>query len=442
MKIMERVLNRIVPDTEEQGRIERAVAALIARVEEIARQLQVGLKPLMVGSIAKGTHLKSPDIDLFLKFPVDFAKDEMENIDKAIGRAILDDPEERYAEHPYISGFWQGFRTDLVPCFEVLSGSGKISAVDRTPFHTDFIVKHMSPEKRDEVRLLKQFMKGISSYGAEAKVQGFSGYLCELLILKFESFEGVMASARKWALPMELWIEKKGAKEFEEAFIFIDPVDPGRNVASAVSSDKLNLFIDACRTFKERPSEKYFFPNEQEPWDDAKLAAAIQMHRGTVLVELPPLRVVDDVLWPQLRKTGRSIFETLEREGFKPRKITLQANSDMNLITVECQTAELSPTLMHLGPSEKSREAQNFLRKWSGKGISEPASRQGRWQVEIERELRTPKDVLLKRFKSVGVGKGFRKVEAPVIVSGEELMKPKYRRILTKHFDERKPWER
>jgi tRNA nucleotidyltransferase (CCA-adding enzyme) len=39
-----------------------------------------------------------------------------------------------------------------------------------------------------EVRLLKKFMKGTGVYGAEIKIGGFSGYLCELLILKYRSF--------------------------------------------------------------------------------------------------------------------------------------------------------------------------------------------------------------------------------------------------------------
>ena len=51
---------------------------------------------------------------------------------------------------------------------------------------------------RDEVRVLKKFMKGIDTYGAEIKVGGFSGMLCETLILNYGSFEDTIKSASDW----------------------------------------------------------------------------------------------------------------------------------------------------------------------------------------------------------------------------------------------------
>lgn len=228
MKIEKDVLDRIIPSAEEQGRIEAAVTDLMGRVNGIIRDRNLPIQPILVGSIAKGTHLTDPDIDLFLRFPSDVAKEEIGRIDKAIGREILNNPVERYAQHAYISGKWQGFKTDLVPCYDVPSGRGKISAVDRTPFHTEYIRKHLREKQKNEVRLLKCFSNGIGVYGAEAKIQGFSGYLCELLILKFASFSNLLAKAKKWKPPVECWLERKSEKQFDDEFVFVDPVDPGR----------------------------------------------------------------------------------------------------------------------------------------------------------------------------------------------------------------------
>ncbi|HDP96903.1 MAG TPA: CCA tRNA nucleotidyltransferase [Euryarchaeota archaeon] len=443
MKLNDIILSQIIPSSDEQERIDAAVRELVAKTSEIGQKLGAPFEPQLVGSVAKGTHLTRPDIDLFLKFPVGFSKEEMGEIDKSIGRAILDDPEERYAEHPYISGVWRGFRTDLVPCYTVSSGRGKISAVDRTPFHTSYIQGHLSESQRDEVRLLKQFMKGIGCYGAEAKVQGFSGYLCELIVLRFRNFDGSVKAASAWKPPILLDLGNKTRKRFDDPLTFVDPVDPGRNVASPVSREVLELFTEACEAFLDEPSDRFFFPVERKPWNEKALAEALAGNPGTVLVELPALDVVDDVLWPQLRKTGKSIAESLEREGFRPDRLTLRSENERNVVVVSCKVPELGPSMTHFGPPEKSSHAEIFVQKWKGSGKKPPEVEGGRWKVELKRQIRTPKDLLVKKFRNVRLGKGFRDIESPKVLDAGELMKNNrdYRRVLTEHFDKRRPWQ-
>ena len=443
MKLNDIILSQIIPSSDEQQRIDAAVRELIARTSEIGRKLGAPFEPQLVGSIAKGTHLRGPDIDLFLKFPVDFSKEEMGEIDKSIGRAILDDPEERYAEHPYISGFWKGFRTDLVPCYAVSSGIGKISAVDRTPFHTSYVQKHLSESQGDEVRLLKQFMKGIGCYGAEAKVQGFSGYLCELIVLRFRNFEGSLKDASAWKPPVLLDLGRKSGKSFDDPLVFVDPVDPGRNVASPVSREVLQLYIEACEVFLDERSDRFFFPAERKPWKEKALVEALANHPGTLLVELPSLDVVDDVLWPQLRKTGKSIAESLEREGFMPDRLTLRSEEERNIVIVSCKVPEIGPTMTHIGPPEKSAHAEKFIQKWKGSGNKPLAVEGGRWTVELKRQIRTPKELLIKKSSNVRLGKGFRDIESLKVLDAGELMErnENYRSVLTEHFDKRRPWQ-
>ena len=91
-----------------------------------------------------------------------------------------------------------GFEVDLVPCYALPDASRIRSAVDRTPFHTRFVLSSLDDVKRGQVLLLKQFMKGIGVYGAEAKVQGFSGYLTELLIIKYGDLLNVLRAASGW----------------------------------------------------------------------------------------------------------------------------------------------------------------------------------------------------------------------------------------------------
>jgi len=86
---------------------------------------------------------------------------------------------------------------DIVPCYDAKSGEWQ-SATDRTPYHTNYIRARLDKQLRGDVRLLKKFMQGIGVYGAEIKVGGFSGYLCELLIMKYGSFEATLHAFAKY----------------------------------------------------------------------------------------------------------------------------------------------------------------------------------------------------------------------------------------------------
>lgn len=98
-------------------------------------------------------------------------------------------------------------------------------------------------------------MKNQGIYGAEIRVEGFSGYLCELLITHYDSFINLVKEAAKWEIPTIIDVEsyhpkKDLTKVFTKApMIVIDPVDKSRNVAAVVSSTSLSIFIFACRQF-------------------------------------------------------------------------------------------------------------------------------------------------------------------------------------------------
>ena len=87
-------------------------------------------------------------------------------------------------------------RVNIVPCYKVALGEWK-SAADRSPYHTKYIISKLDDRLRLEARLFKKFVKASRVYGAEVRVQGFSGYVCEVLILKYGSFQSVLEVACK-----------------------------------------------------------------------------------------------------------------------------------------------------------------------------------------------------------------------------------------------------
>jgi len=192
-ELRELILRRIRPSVEE----ERLVEAFCRRVSgELSERLrEAGFKAVaeVHGSVAKGTWLSGErDLDIFILLDPGYERDVIPSVLEVVKRYLGSGWVEAYAEHPYLQARIDEFQVDFVPCFRIRPGEPLKSATDRTPLHTAYVREHLKPEQRDEVRLLKRFMKGIGVYGAELKVGGFSGYLCELLIIHYGSFEKLL----------------------------------------------------------------------------------------------------------------------------------------------------------------------------------------------------------------------------------------------------------
>ncbi|NOZ59966.1 MAG: CCA tRNA nucleotidyltransferase, partial [Euryarchaeota archaeon] len=314
MQVIEEVLSRIVPSPEEEARLREVEKELIARIDAAARQYDRRLYARLLGSASRGTWLRhQKDLDVFVFFPEGYSKQEMERIITRIAGEVLRRVEKRYAEHPYVRGEFMGYDVEVVPCYAIPEPKYLKSAVDRTPFHNDYVRKRISG-RENEVRLLKQFLKGIACYGAEAKVEGFSGYLCELLVIKFGSFLHVLWK-RGEVLSLRGDVDVKAVRrKFSSPLIFLDPVDESRNVAAALSLQKFSEFVHASKEFLEEPRLEFFFPRERQVRREE--VEELLRRRGTHLIalSLPTPEVVDDILYPQLRK-ARRFFEALLREG-------------------------------------------------------------------------------------------------------------------------------
>ncbi|MCI4373759.1 MAG: CCA tRNA nucleotidyltransferase, partial [Thermoplasmata archaeon] len=317
-----RISERISPTPEMQARVARVRVELVDRVRAAAEKRSSPLvRALVAGSAARGTYLSDRlDVDLFLLFPPDLTRDRLREEGLALGRAVLTDTETRYAEHPYLRGRYEGFNVDAVPGFAITDPSRPLSPVDRTPFHQEYLSSRETPELVAQVRLAKQFFRSLGVYGSESRTEGFSGYLVELLVLRFGGLQGLLGAARSWRIPVRIEEPARDPPRLpaEVALILADPVDAHRNVASALSRRNLALLILAAGAYLDAPAERWFEVSSPRPFPRADALSRVH-ERGThvAVVSLPRPDLVDDTLYPQVRKAERAIAEEVARSGFE-----------------------------------------------------------------------------------------------------------------------------
>lgn len=408
------VLRKVTPEEQERRRIEELAKRLKENILSASEPFNIEVDVRVEGSVAKNTWLsRDPDIDLFVQMPPTTPRKSLAEIGLKVARTATEGYKqvERYAEHPYLEAVVDETRVNIVPCYRVEQGEW-LSATDRTPFHTDYIKDRLKDEMKGEVRLLKKFMKGIDAYGAEIKVGGFSGYLCELLILHFESFKNTLKNFSHYKERMVIDVEgyyKNGEVEelFQDPLIVVDPVDQSRNVASAVKTQKLSTLIAAARSFFKNPSEQFFYPRETEVLSVRRLKQELS-NRGSavIFVTFGSFNAVPDVLWGQLYKSLRALHRYLEKRGFKVlRDVAWSDEKNLNVLIFELGQRSIPAVHKRFGPPlEKKEGCEKFLQKYMDNPvtISGPYIEGRRWVVEIQRVETDVVDLLNEQLKDGG----------------------------------------
>ncbi|HTW39384.1 MAG TPA: CCA tRNA nucleotidyltransferase [Thermoplasmata archaeon] len=405
---------RIDPTPEFLERVARVRVELVRRVNEAARGRSSPLvRALVAGSAARGTFLSDRlDVDLFMLFPPDLSRDRLREEGLALGRAVLSNPETRYAEHPYLRGEFEGFRVDAVPGFAITDPSSPLSPVDRTPFHQEYLTRRENVALVAQVRLAKQFLRTLGVYGSEAKTEGFSGYLVELLVLEFGSLRGMLRAARSWRLPVRLAAPGKEPPRLpaDVALILADPVDPHRNVASALSRRNLSTVVLAAGEYLAHPSAAWFEPRSRLPMPRSDAMERLSERASHVtVVRLPRPDLVDDTLYPQVRKAERAIAEELERSDFELLGSASATESEHVVIVLEVAHSHRSAVRPQDGPPPGLDRVGHFLGKWTAAEapvLQGPYVRpDGNLAVETRRPERDAESVVRSILPRLALGK-------------------------------------
>jgi tRNA nucleotidyltransferase (CCA-adding enzyme) len=459
------VLKRVNPSESERKKVLSLAKKLVEKVREEAEEKAVETEVRVEGSMAKNTWLRDcPEIDVFMRVPTTMPREAFGTVCLEIAKKATEGCRqiERFAEHPYLEAVTDDdVWVNVVPCYRVKPGEW-ISATDRTPFHTDYVQPLLDEQKGGEVRLLKRFMKGVDVYGAEIKVGGFSGYLCELLVLNYGSFVEVLRAAADWkektVIDYEGHYERKddAKKLFEEPFVMVDPVDKRRNVAAAVRKERLDEFIAASRAFLKTPDLKFFYPQQTEALEPAELVNRINARGSSIVfIGFKGGPAVPDVLWGQLYKSQRALRKLIQKYDFTVLRDTVWSNEkNLNIFIFEVENRFLSNMKRHIGPPlRKKRECEKFLRKHVGaeSTVSGPRIDGGRWVVDVQRRYTDVVKLLNEELgnsgESVGLAEFVSKAVADsleVIVNDEALklysVNPDFAKFLTEYLTGKPRW--
>jgi len=222
----------------------------------------------------KQTQLRgASDIDLFVALDKEHYRERLDLDARERGRAIdelmesmieewfipavavldIQSVQKTFSQHPYLSLNMAGFDVDIVACFDLsydeLIQNGPITAMDRTIHHTDYVVNHLNNTLREDVRILKSFVRTSHTYGDACAVgrMGFTGYALELLVISAGGFDAALEAILRldWdpVDPLERSLQTlKQDSTFKDDHIFIiDPTDTGRNVASSFDERAYDL---------------------------------------------------------------------------------------------------------------------------------------------------------------------------------------------------------
>ena len=367
------ILKDIKPTSEETEEINMVSSKLTNFLNKTCMEEGIEAKIALVGSVAKNTALRGKsDIDIFMAFPLETDKKYLKDMGLYLAHKCSDEfngeASHHFASHPYVTSIIDGYEVDMVPCYEISDGSQLKSAVDRTILHTRYVKANLADGQEDEVLLLKKFMAMTGTYGSEFKVGGFAGYLCELLILYYGTFEKTLKAATGWNYGHSIDLENYGtSKLFKDPLIVIDPTDEKRNVGAALRLEKMGEFIQSSRNYLSSNNKKdYFYPLKRS-LDKQNIIDEFEKRNGdliTIRFDIPEIPL--DTLHPQLRKTTEALERKLKDEEFNVFKADYWSDEKLNaVILLEMASSTLNDIKINVGPKVFINQAcENFVGKY------------------------------------------------------------------------------
>ncbi len=405
-EVFEKTLLRIKPEKEQF----KEADDIISHINSLLKKNNVLAECMAGGSYAKGTILKNDfDIDLFVRFDYSY-KDK--DLSKILGKAL--EPLKLTLIHGS-RDYYQLRKNDLknkllfeiIPVLKIEDYKQAVNVTDMSPLHVGYTRKHFAgkPGLADDVRLAKQFCKAAGLYGAESYIRGFSGHVLDMLLIFYGSFEQFLMQAALWGSRVIIDIEghlknplaQLNKSKTQSPIIIVDPVQPDRNAAAAVSQEKFDILKRRAREFLHKPSQEFF---EIKKIKMAELKAKAGKE-WLVILKVKPLQGNEDVVGTKVLKCFEHIEGLLKKNDFKIIEFGWEFEPDESLLYYIIKKEKLSDTVTLYGPPIKEKiDAKRFRAKHRKVIV-----KNNRLFAEEKRKYKTP-DQLVKDILKEGYVKG------------------------------------
>ena len=316
---MEEILKEIVPKSEERANFKEVINIFLGTLNRKLKNAEA----ILGGSGAKDTWLSgNHDIDVFVKF--DYKKFLTKTLELSdILQPILKKSFPKikisrvHGSRDYFQLSFKGYSLEVIPILDINKAKKAANITDISPLHSKW-VKKKGRNLENEIRLAKKFFRANNLYGAESHIGGFSGYVLEILVIYYGSFEKLLKNATKWRTNYTIDIENHYAGKnilFElnsskhSPLVVIDPVDRSRNAAAALTLEKFSLLKRKANIFLKKPHQKHF---EKDEITFEKIKKKVK-NNHLFYIEIEPLKGKGDVVGSKLLKAFKFIKKELEK---------------------------------------------------------------------------------------------------------------------------------
>lgn len=407
-KLEKKILKEIKPKSEERKRFKVITTSFLKKLNVKLK----GAKAVLGGSGAKGTWLSgNHDVDIFVMFNYNKYKDKSSQLSKLLEPALKKAfPHQRitrlHGSRDYFQLRYESLDFEVVPILKTRKAEQAVNITDVSPLHAYWIKKNAKGQKiKNEILLTKQFFKANKLYGAESYIAGFSGYVLEILIVYYDSFEKLLKAALRWRNKdrkkiIDIAKHYKGKNALFELnksktnspLIVIDPVDKSRNAAAALSIEKVNLLKKAARSYLKKPTREFF---EKKEIDNENLKQLVKKKKLNLLfLTIHTKHGKEDVVGSKLLKAFSFLQKKLHvfdivKSGWDWDK------HHQAIFYFICKENELPEFETRKGPPAKLKEAAAKFRK------THPNSyiKDGRIVAKVKIEHRTLRAFLYKLIK-------------------------------------------
>lgn len=403
---LDKIKDRVRPD---EKAIWKKVNKFIEKLEKSIQKRKIEAVVEIGGSLAKGTLIKGDyDVDVFVKFSKRYKTDELSNYLEKILKPFK--AERVHGSRDYFQLKKDNIQYELVPVYNIISVKEAVNITDASPLHAAWVrvVTEKKPEIKEEIRIAKLFCKAQRVYGAESYIKGFSGHVLDIITIYYGSFENLMKHASRWKKKQVIdfydihkgdVLKKLNRSKIVSPLIVIDPIDPDRNAAAALSEDIFMKFIEAAKKYLKSPSEKMF---EKEKFSLEKLKK-----QNILIIAVTPLKGKKDIVGSKILKAFEAVYKHLLIGGFEVESYGWEWDSKAYL-WIKLKKMKIEKEFVHEGPPMNvKKNFEEFKEKYPKSFV-----KNDRVYVRLERKFTEAgklvkfllkKEFIQKNFKSAKV---------------------------------------